>query len=225
MKPSLLIISGWAHGIEAIQPMGDKLSDRFEVQLLTGAQVLKDRTIPETDYIVTGSMGGLLAIELLPENCKKLILISSTAKFCASEDFPCGTPERIMKRMILQLKRNPNAVLEEFFKNVHFPRRESRQAAATRLEAMSTLEKEDLVSGLDYLLTSDVRSIIPTMEIPVLLLHGTEDRIIPCAAAEWLHAHLPDSQLKIFEQAGHALPAHQFTAVLDEIVRFIQPTH
>lgn len=218
---SALIISGWAHGIEAIKPMGDALSDWCDVQLLTGAQVLNDRRIPDSDYIVTGSMGGLLAMELLPESCKKLVLISSTAKFCAGEGYECGTPEKVLRRMILQLQRNPEAVLEEFFKNVHFPRRESRRAAATRQDAASALG--DLVAGLEYLLASDMRAKVPSLGIPVLLLHGADDRIIPPSAAEWLHAHLPDSQLRIFEADGHALPAHHFAAVMKALRDFLEP--
>ena len=183
---------------------------------MTGDQVLKEQSIPDADYIVTGSMGGLLTMELLPENCKKLVLISSTAKFCAGEEYAFGTPERIMKRMILQLKRNPEAVLEEFFKNVHFPHRQSRQALQLQRN-----EEDDLVGGLEYLLTSDVRALVPTIEIPVLLLHGAKDRIIPSSASEWLHEHLPKSQLKIYENAGHALPAHHFQRVMTEITAFL----
>jgi pimeloyl-[acyl-carrier protein] methyl ester esterase len=213
MKPTVLIVSGWAHGLEAIKPIGDKLTDRFDIQLRTGAQVLEARSIPETDYIVTGSMGGLLAMELLPESCKKLVLISSTARFCADGDYTCGTHEKILRRMILQLKRNPAAVLEEFYKNVHYPH-----------PAMQTdpgCSQDELVAGLNYLLESDVRDKAPKIEIPVLLLHGADDRIIPHSAAEWLNDHLPDSQLRIFENDGHALPAHHFNEVMDEISTFL----
>jgi hypothetical protein len=100
MKPSLLLITGWAHGPEAVQPIAVKLVNDYNVQTLTGTQVLNDRSIPDADYIITGSMGGLLAMEHLPKSCKKLVLISSTAKFCASEGYPCGTPEKIMRRMM-----------------------------------------------------------------------------------------------------------------------------
>lgn len=213
MKPSLLLISGWAHGLDAIKPMGDALSGRFDVQLLTGTQVLKDQAIPDADYIVTGSMGGLLAMELLPVSCKKLVLISSTAKFCASEEYPCGISEKILKRMIVQLKRDPIPVLTEFYKNVHHPYR--------ALKTAPECSPNELVDGLEYLLASDVRTKVPPIEIPVLLLHGKEDRIIPPSAADWLHAHLPDSQLKVFEDDGHALPAHHFDEVIDEISRFL----
>ncbi len=218
MNRTVLIISGWAHGLDAIRPMGDALADQFDVQLMTGDQVLKERKVPDADFIVTGSMGGLLAMELLPDSCKKLVLISSTAKFCAGEDYPCGTPEKVLKRMILQLKRNPDAVLSEFFKNVHFPHRQSRQAIQMQLQRD---ENEDLIAGLEYLLSSDVRTQLPNIEIPVLLLHGADDRIIPSAAAEWLYNQLPDSELKIYENAGHALPAHHFAEVINKITRFL----
>ncbi|MCF7816852.1 MAG: alpha/beta hydrolase [Kiritimatiellales bacterium] len=216
---SVLIISGWAHGVEAIQPMGDALADRFDVRLMTGAHVLDERRIPDSDYIVTGSMGGLLAMELLPESCKKLVLISSTAKFCAGEGYACGTPEKVLRRMILQLQRNPEAVLEEFFKNVHYPHKQSRRGILPRCDGT-----EDLVAGLEYLLASDVRGKVPNIGIPVLLLHGADDRIIPPSASGWLHKNLPDSQLKIFENDGHALPAHHFAAVMKELRAFLEPT-
>ncbi|MBN2703032.1 MAG: alpha/beta fold hydrolase [Pontiellaceae bacterium] len=219
---SVLVISGWAHGIEAINPLGDALADRFEVQLMTGAQVLRERVIPDVDYIVTGSMGGILAMELLPSACKKLVLLSSTARFCAAEGYPHGTPERILRRMIAQLKRDPVAVLNEFFKNVHYPQRESRQSIQLR-NAQTTTEQtfQDLVNGLEYLLTSDVREKTAAITIPVLLMHGREDRIIPCGAAEWLHDHLPHSQLQLIDGGGHALAAHHFSTVVAQIRAFL----
>lgn len=219
MKESLLIVSGWAHDLDAITPMGNALESRFNVQLQTGAQVLRDRVIRETDFIITGSMGGLLAVELLPDSCRKLVLISSTAKFCSSADYPFGIHEKVLHRMIVQLEREPETVLNEFFKNVHHPLRESRQARSMREH--TSLDVGELVTGLEYLFQSDVRDLVPQIEIPVLLLHGAEDRIIPPQASEWLHTHLPDSCLQIVENDGHALPAHHFETVIKAIQDFL----
>jgi pimeloyl-[acyl-carrier protein] methyl ester esterase len=193
--------------------MAHALADRFDVSITTSAQVLKERSVPAVDYIVTGSMGGLLAIELLPTRCKKLVLISSTAKFCAGEGYPCGTHEKVLRRMILQLKRNPAAVLEEFYKNVHFPH--------PALKTDPGCPREELVAGLEYLLESDVREKVTGIKIPVLLLHGSEDRIIPPAAAEWLQTRLSASRLKIFDDDGHALAAHHFNETMREISVFL----
>ena len=74
---------------------------------------------------------------------------------------------------------------------------------------------------MEYLRDSDVRAKIPDIGIPVLLLHGADDRIIPSSAAEWLHDNLPDSQLRIIENDGHALLAHHFDEAMDEILRFL----
>ncbi|HSR88209.1 MAG TPA: alpha/beta hydrolase, partial [Pontiella sp.] len=154
-----------------------------------------------------------------PDACQKLVLISSTAKFCAGKGYPCGTPEKILQRMIVQLKRDPEAVLDQFFRNVHFPFRESRQAIKNRKDA--PYELDDLVKGLEYLLDSDIREKIPGIDIPVLLLHGADDRIIPSSAAEWLHAQLPQSELRIIENDGHALPAHHFETVIKSTKAFL----
>ncbi|AEE45946.1 alpha/beta fold hydrolase [Cellulomonas fimi] len=38
---------------------------------------------------------------------------------------------------------------------------------------------------------------------PVLLLHGTDDRVVPPAHAHWLAAHLPDAELRVVPGTGH----------------------
>jgi len=219
-QTSVLLITGWAHGPEAVQPMADVLADAFDVNILTGAEILRERRIPDADCIVTGSMGGLLAMELLPASCRKLVLISSTARFCSAAGYPCGTPEKVLRRMITQLKRDPEAVLDEFFKNVHYPCRESRQAIAMRKN--HPLDLGALAAGLEYLLHSDLREQVEDIKIPVLLLHGAEDRIIPSAASEWLHERLSASQLKIIGNGGHALPAHHHREVLASLNLFLE---
>jgi len=216
---SLLLITGWAHGPEAVTPLAEALSGKFDVQVLTGAEVLMKRTIPDADCIVTGSMGGMLAMELLPESCKRLVLISSTAKFCSAENYPCGTPDRVLRRMITQLQRDPATVLDDFLRNVHYPRRESRQAIAMRKDRPFKID--ELAAGLEYLLNADLREQVGDIEIPVLLLHGTEDRIIPPTASEWLHERLSTSELKIIANGGHALPAHHQQEVLASLNRFL----
>ena len=213
-KPSLLIISGWAQGINSIKPIKDAFVDRFDIQLLTGTQVLKDQCIPNVDYLISESMGGLLALERLPKKCKKLVLISSTAKFCVNDEYDCGTSLKVLRQMILQLKRNREVVLSEFFRNVHHP-----EISPSYIGVDEPLN--DLINGLEYLLSSDMREKVIACEIPVLLLHGRKDRIIPSSASEWLHAHLPESQLELFEQAGHALRIHQFKEVIHKISRFL----
>ncbi len=186
------MITGWAHGTGSMRPLADQLAADFDVQILTGAQVLSAQKIPDADYVVGWSMGGILALEHLPASCKKLVLISATARFCATENYSCGIPEKFLRRMIVQLRRDPGAVLAEFYKNVCFPRPPQPAEPGGHL-----------AEGLDYLLTADLRTTVPNLGIPVLLLHGEEDLIIPPEASDWLAQHLPSANCIRLADEGH----------------------
>jgi len=39
--------------------------------------------------------------------------------------------------------------------------------------------------------------------VPVLILHGALDRMVPCAHGEWLAAHCPTAEFRLASGAGH----------------------
>lgn len=41
------------------------------------------------------------------------------------------------------------------------------------------------------------------VHVPVLLLHGADDGIVPATHARWLASHLPDAELRVVPGAGH----------------------
>ncbi|NEA51473.1 alpha/beta hydrolase [Streptomyces sp. SID10815] len=47
--------------------------------------------------------------------------------------------------------------------------------------------------------------LLSDISIPVQLIWGREDRILPPRYAEWLHAHIPHAELHWIEDAGHLL--------------------
>jgi len=210
----MLFISGWACGADSMEPLAKAFRAGFDVTVLSGVNVLAAKEITDADIIVGWSMGGMLAMEHLPVSCKKLILLSSTAKFCASENYPCGISGKALRHMIIQLKRNPDAALKEFYKNASSPHR-------SRICENSSHSAEELLEGLNYLFATDLREKVPTLGIPTLLLHGKEDIIIPPSASEWLHSQLPASSLNLFEKEGHALPASHLKGMVDSIASFV----
>ena len=212
----LLIISGWAHSTHAIEPIGKHFAQQCKVELLSGADALQRPNLPKADAILTGSMGGLLAFERLPPTCKKIVLLSGTACFCKKEDYTHGTAERILDRMINQLEKDPATILDAFFCNVHAPQKPSRQNRPHPPTDLHALRE-----GLRYLRDTDLRSRIPSLHLPVLLMHGTADQIIPVDAAHWLDQHLPESQLITYEGLGHALAAHAFEQTMQAAEHFL----
>ena len=49
----------------------------------------------------------------------------------------------------------------------------------------------------------DLRADLPRLMQPTLILHGSADALVPVEAAHWLARTLPNTQLTIFEGAGH----------------------
>lgn len=65
-------------------------------------------------------------------------------------------------------------------------------------------------------------------QVPVLIIWGTEDRIIPVAHGRAAHRSMPGSRLEIFEGVGHfphAEAPERFIDVLQEFMQSTRPSH
>lgn len=68
---------------------------------------------------------------------------------------------------------------------------------------------------------ADSRPTLPTIDVPVLVLVGEEDRLTPPADAEAMVAALPDARFSRIAGAGHLAPLEQANAVAAEIRDFL----
>jgi len=66
----------------------------------------------------------------------------------------------------------------------------------------------------------DVMPRLGEITVPTLILCGTEDRLTPLKYSEFLHRHIPNSQLITFPGAGHMVMLEQPEAVAQAISRF-----
>jgi len=60
------------------------------------------------------------------------------------------------------------------------------------------------------------------LTLPVLIVHGKKDTVIPVANAERLHKLLPDSQLVLMENANHILPVNNIPEVTETLRGFLE---
>lgn len=158
--------------------------------------------------LIGWSLGGMLALQLahrFPEHIAKLILVSSSACFTARENYTAGLPPAIVKRMMKRLKQNPWQTQLDFYK-LMFSALE--QEAAQKFSVfMAPLMREvpitTLTAGLDYLMETDLREILPHISVPCHIIHGSADEICPPAAGGYLAEHLPQASLHLIPDAGH----------------------
>jgi pimeloyl-ACP methyl ester carboxylesterase/DNA-binding SARP family transcriptional activator len=81
--------------------------------------------------------------------------------------------------------------------------------------------QDALLELLELSMTADVRELVPTIQHPVLVIHRTDDRVIPVARARELVALLPNGRLVEQPGADHFAYAGDVDGWMDEFERFV----
>lgn len=186
-------------------------------------QILEKRDDPSV--VIGWSAGGIVALEVARENpelIEWLVLVGATPKFCAGDGYPWGVATGNVRAMILEIKKYPKAVLNRFFQDVSWPTVESESCRNKKVIAAHDVGIEHLVHGLHYLHKIDLRNSLKTLEIPILIIHGREDRIVPWQAGAWLNHSLPNSRIIIHEGVGHDIPERRPGLLASEIREFLE---
>ncbi|HEX8325993.1 MAG TPA: alpha/beta hydrolase [Hymenobacter sp.] len=70
---------------------------------------------------------------------------------------------------------------------------------------------------------SDNRADLPLLRVPALVLQCTQDTLAPRAVGEYVHAHLPQSQLVLLDTSGHCPHLSAPQATIEAISLFLEP--
>ena len=249
-RQSILLITGWARPPSALAALADALHREHIVRITSPAALLAAHGGPASEEAAAGtpspyaqalrrlleesdqpailagwSMGGLIALETLagsPAGIAGLVLLSSTARLCATDGYPCGPPSESLRAMRRSILRAPLAALAEFLTAVHAP--ETPAPAQLQTEARESLAAglEVLLHGMAYLATADQRAALAHIRRPALVVHGALDRIIPCTAGQHLARSIPGAIERIDPAAGHALPVARPDETAKNLLDFIR---
>ncbi len=241
---SRFIIPGWAFGPESLRGLADRLGG--EILDLPGialngagparvrgispwASGLLDRIPASAPHVtvIGWSLGAMIALEAAMAGAGRawrLVLIAGTARFVAVGEGSPGVPERNLRAMMAGLARNREGAIQRFRDDCCRPAALD-DALRARVESLSRgWSGEELRAGLEYLMNADLRPGLAEMSAPALVIHGTEDAVIPLAAGEALARALPRAELSTMPGAGHALPILHPDRVADAVLPFLEMT-
>jgi len=251
-KRSLVLIAGWAHTEHALHSIASALhAAAYDLKArstwrllrekdfvrraackensgLSGyakglKQILAKQDIPS--IVIGWSAGGMVALEVAcenPELLERLVLIGATARLCADDGYPCGVAARNVRAMILDIKKDIRGILDRFFQDVSWPAVEAEPFRNEKVKEACDMGIEPLVHGLRYLQKTDLRDRLKGVDIPTLIIHGRDDRIVPWQAGAWLNDSLPDSRITIYEGVGHDIAERQSAVLASEIREFLE---
>lgn len=240
----VLIIQGLGYPSDASWRLLPALTTRHQVILMDNRGVGRS-DIPSTDFSIPDmaadaaavieaaqlgpvhvlglSMGGLIAQELAltcPELVRTLIIGCSSpggreavyaddeVREMLTEISDLSAPEAAYKaaRVIYAENTDEAAIAADI--RVRMKRPTTRKGYLKQLSAIGRYEGS--LSRLD------------TLAHPVLILHGSADRLVPPENAVILHASIPHSQLKLIPSAGHVFTTDDTESTVREFLAFTE---
>ncbi len=168
-----------------------------------------------------GAAMSLLFAATYPERTAALVLRSAYPRTMWAPDYPSGRTEE-------EYRRETERDLGLFG-----PRDQALNAVRSRMQLVDDQETQQWV---DYLRWSgspgavealarmnkeiDVRHVLPAIRVPTLVLHGSEDTIVPIDVARYLADRIPGARL-VEMSAGHLATGRAAVAVNEEVKRFL----
>jgi pimeloyl-ACP methyl ester carboxylesterase len=183
-------------------------------------RAVMDAVGSERAALVGVSEGGpmsLLFAASYPERTVALVLYGSTARSRRDVDYPFGNEEAFAELYRIlddgwgtgeSLRVFGQSLLENEPAREHMGRMERASGSPGTIRAM-----------LDNLVGIDVRAVLPTISVPTLVLHATDDAAIPIDNGRWLADHISDA--RFVELPGDHATSRFNDRFADEIESFL----
>jgi pimeloyl-ACP methyl ester carboxylesterase len=168
-----------------------------------------------------GAAMSLLFAATYPERTAALVLRSAYPRTMWAHDYPWGRTEDQYRR---ETERDLSL----------FGRRD--QALNALRSRMQLADEEEARQWVDYLRWSgspgavedlalmnkeiDVRHVLPAIRVPTLVLHGSEDTIVPIEVARYVADRIPGARL-VEVPTGHLATGPAATEMNEEVGRFL----
>ena len=241
---TLLFVNPVVYGLEVFQPIVERLCQEFRIVTIdprgTGSSDPLQRPYGLRQHIedvraviartgigaITGvgiSRGSNLLVRLAhmhPKLVRRLVLIDAPTDIGGS-DSPAQRVDHL-NTLAAFLAKDDFAGLMRYHLDRVFSEPDVADLAASRLKRWLEMPRETALSFFDSDPDMDIRPLLSAIRVPTLIAHGTEDRQVPFAAAEYLAAHIAGAQLHPFVGYGHVplfTATQEFCDVLRAFVR------
>jgi pimeloyl-[acyl-carrier protein] methyl ester esterase len=205
------------HGASA--PLADAGLDR----LVHGLSAQFDEPLAVCGW----SLGGQLALRwaaLRPQQVSRLLLIASTPCFVRRADWPHALAEQTLQEFADALQDSHAQTLRRFLAlQVRGSENERELLASLRSRLFSRGEPDvaALRAGLQILRDTDLRTTLPQLRQPALVIAGERDLLTPPAASAYMAQALPDARLVSVAGAAHAPFLSHPETVVEQMVDFL----
>ena len=171
-------------------------------------------------YLETGPMAVLFAA-MHPDRVQSLVLVNTYAKYRATDDYPVGILDAVNDEWIDLVSRSWGSREQS---RLVFPDRSDDEEFLDRMERLwrSSVTPRSAAAQYDYLgRCLDVRSVLPTLQVPALVLHVQDSALIPVGLGRYLAANILEAKMVELPGADVGLAGSNGSRIVDEITEFL----
>ena len=194
--------------------------------LETVSKVLVD-AVPDTPSCCLGwSLGAEVVLEIahrFPERVNSLILLAGTPCFVKKGLWP-GMDGQVLDSFAESLKQDSQTTLLRFL-SLQVKDLVDQKTALQELKALvfesPKPDPQTLQEGLNILKQADLSAEFASLKIPVAVILGELDTLVPVAVAGKMQDLLPEIDLTVIERAGHVPFLSHQQAVVKAVCHFM----
>lgn len=224
--PDLVLLHGWSMNSQIWQPLLPLLENHFTCHCvdlpghglspwqsndadLSHLLVQLKTLLPMQAIWLGWSLGGQIALQMAsqyPERVQRLIGIATTPKFVANGEWPDAMPTHTFSQFAAALESDQAETLKRFIALQAKGALHSQHALKALCDALAAAlpSSAALRAGLVWLETWDQRAMLSALTVPVSILLGQKDNLIPQPVAKALQHLKPALEVEIIVGAGHA---------------------
>lgn len=196
---SLVLLHGWGFNSGLFNSVIEQYKHQYQITVIDlsghGRSDVVDgglnewcdeiiKILPDNPILLGWSLGGLLAINIAHKvKLSKLILLASSPKFVNNDEWIYGIDADNFRQFSNALTLNLSKGLQRFI-SLQTDNKTQLKALNQSIEALPA-STEALNQGLDILLTSDCRTQFEQLKIPVQVILGNRDTLVPNGIANW----------------------------------------
>ena len=215
----LVLLHGWGMSGKCWESVAGRLAERYRVHLVDlpghGASGYSGdewvdclaEAFPVDVHVCGWSLGGQIAIEWAVrhrESVKSLTLVSSTPCFVSKENWDHGMPFAVFEQFAKAFDADFDAAMRRFLYLQAQKDAEERRIYRALLGYFVEGERGALKAGLDMLHSLDLREEASQLSLPILIVHGESDTLIPIGAGRWLAGNMKSAKFESIPNCAHA---------------------